>query len=168
MKFEECKIGDTIINTYNVIRFMLSEKHPKILQLTTKRGKRYVITSIYPKSKTIEIKEIGTGDIINLVLPVTFEIAPANFHKFSMSDALHGKPIARPQTSDYKLDFEVRREANELSAYYHGVKLATVRCHPDDAYDEEFGLHLLLRRACLKLKDEHTVVETVEELLQKP
>ena len=85
-----------------------------------------------------------------------------------MSDALHGKPITRPQTSDYKLDFEVRREANELSAYYHGVKLATVRCHPDDAYDEEFGLHLLLRRACLKLKDEHTVVETVEELLQKP
>lgn len=64
--------------------------------------------------------------------------------------------------------FEVRREKNELSAYYHGVKLATVRCHPDDTYDEEFGLHLLLRRACLKLKDEHTVVETVEELLQKP
>ena len=85
-----------------------------------------------------------------------------------MSDALHGKIITPPQTPDYKLDFEVRREKNELSAYYHGVKLATVRCHPDDAYDEEFGLHLLLRRACLKLKDEHTVVETVEELLQKP
>ena len=85
-----------------------------------------------------------------------------------MSDALHGKVITPPQTSDYKLDFEVRREENELSAYYHGVKLATVRCHPDDVYDEEFGLHLLLRRACLKLKDEHTVVETVEELLQKP
>ena len=82
-----------------------------------------------------------------------------------MSDALHGKPITRTQTPDYKLDFEVRREKNELSAYYHGVKLATVRCHPDDTYDEEFGLHLLLRRACLKLKDEHTVVETVEELL---
>ena len=59
------------------------------------------------------------------------------------------------------------REKNELSAYYHGVKLAAVHCHPDDTYDEEFGLHLLLRRACLKLKDEHTVVETVEELLQK-
>lgn len=88
--------------------------------------------------------------------------------KFSMSDAIHGKLITHPQTSDYKLDFEVRREKNELTAYYHGVKLATVRCHPDDAYDEEFGLHLLLRRACLKLKDEHTVAETVEELLQKP
>ena len=111
---------------------------------------------------------MDTGDTINLVLPVTFEIAPAYPNKFSMSDALHGKVITRPQTSDYKLDFEVRREGNELSAYYHGVKLATVRCHPDDTYDEEFGLHLLLRRACLKLKDEHTVVETVEELLQKP
>ena len=168
MKFEECKVGDTIINTYNVIRFMLSEKRPEVLQITVKRGKCYVITSIYPKSKTIEIREMDTGDTINLVLPVTFEIAPAYPNKFSMSDALHSKPITRPQTSDYKLDFEVCREGNELSAYYHGVKLATVRCHPDDTYDEEFGLHILLRRACLKLKDEHTVVETVEELLQKP
>lgn len=168
MKFEECKIGDTIINTYNVIRFMLSEKRPEVLQLTTKRGKCYIITSIHPRSKTIEIKKIDTGDIINLVLPVTFEISPTKSDKFSMSEALHGKPISRPQTPDYKLDFEVRREENELSVYYHGVKLSTVRCHPDDTYDEEFGLNLLLRRACLKLKGEHTVVETVEELLQKP
>lgn len=168
MKFEECKIGDTIINTYNVIRFMLSEKRPEVLQLTVKRGKCYVITSTHPKSKTIEIKEIDTGDIIDLVLPVTFEVNSVHSDKFSMSDALHGKPISRPQTTDYKLDFEVCREKNELAAYYHGIKLATVRCHPDDAYDEEFGLHLLLRRACLKLKDEHAVVETVEELLQKP
>ena len=168
MKFEECKVGDTIINTYNVIRFMLSEKRPEVLQIPVNRGQCYVIISIYPKSKTIEIREMDTGDTINLVLPVTFEIVPAYPNKFSMSDALHGKIITCPQTSDYKLDFEVRREKNELSAYYHGVKLATVRCHPDDTYDEEFGLHLLLRRACLKLKDEHTVVETVEELLKKP
>lgn len=167
MKFQECKVGDIIINTDNVIRFMLSEKRPEVLQITVKRGKCYVITFIYPKSKTIEIREMDTGDTIDLVLPATFEIAPAYPNKFSMSDALHSKPITRPQTPDYKLDFEVRREKNELSAYYHGVKLATVR-HPDDTYDEEFGLHLLLRRACLKLRDEHTVVETVEELLQKP
>ena len=51
MKFEECKVGDTIINTDNVIRFMLSEKRPEVLQITVKRGKCYVITSIYPKSK---------------------------------------------------------------------------------------------------------------------
>lgn len=162
MKFEECKIGDIVtpksdeIKTrsicVNVISYITSTKE-------------FIITGLNYGTKTVDITprspkaENGYG----FVDPA--RLNPAHSDKFSMSDALHGKPITRPQTSDYKLDFEVRHEANELSAYYHGVKLATVRCHPDDAYDEEFGLHLLLRRACLKLKDEHTVVETVEELL---
>lgn len=166
MKFEECKVGDTIINTYNVIQFMLSEKRPEVLQITVKRGKCYVITSIYPKSKTIEIREMDTGDTIDLVLPVTFEIAPAYPNKFSMSDALHGKPITCSQTPTEQLvDFKVISSPSQLSAYYKGKKIAVV---DHNNYDEEFELNLLLRRACLKLKGEHTVVKTVEELLQKP
>ena len=165
MKFKECKIGDIVTLKTNEVKTRNLCASGIISYLTF--TKEFIITGlnygktvdIIPRSSTIE-------NGYKFVDPSCLN--PANFHKFSMSDALHGQPITRPQTPDYKLDFEVRREKNELSAYYHGVKLATVRCHPDDTYDEEFGLHLLLRRACLKLKDEHTVVETVEELLQKP
>lgn len=163
MKFEECKIGDIVtpktnelrtLNPYGEIKFYLTA------------AKSFIITGLNYGTKTVDIKP--ADDKIKELLSVFVSPAclnPAQPDNFSMSEALHGKQITRPQTSDHKLNFEVRREANELAAYYHGVKLATVRCHPDDAYDEEFGLHLLLRRACLKLKDEHTVVETVEELL---
>ena len=163
MKFEECKIGDIVTPKTNEIK-ILNLCINKVSYTTFTN--EFVITGLNYGTKTVDIiprsPTIENG--YKFVDPSCLN--PANFHKFSMSDALHGKPITRPQTPDYKLDFEVRREGNELSAYYHGVKLATVRCHPDDTYDEEFGLHLLLRRACLKLKDEHAVVETVEELLE--
>lgn len=164
MKFEECKVGDIVTPKTNELRTLNPYGEVKIY-LTA--SKEFVITGLNYGTETIDIKPFNNEvkELLSVfVLPSCLDLARPD--KFSMSDALHGKPITRPQTSDYKLDFEVRREKNELSAYYHGVKLATVRCHPDDAYDEEFGLNLLLRRACLKLKDEHTVVETVEELLQ--
>lgn len=165
MKFEECKIGNIVTPKTNALKTLNPYGEIKIY-LTT--AKSFVITGLNYGTKTIDIKPMD--DKIKelqsvFVFPACLNPASA---KFSMSEALHGKVITRPQTADYKLDFEVRREENELSAYYHGVKLATVKCHPDDAYDEEFGLNLLLRRACQKLKDEHTVVETVEGILQKP
>ena len=167
MKFKECKIGDIVTPKTNEIKTRNPHLCSSAISYIT-LTKEFIITRLNYGTQTVDI--IPRGPIVEsgyeFVDPSCLNTA--NFHKFSMSDALHGKPITRTQTPDYKLDFEVRREKNELSAYYHGVKLATVRCHPDDAYDEEFGLHLLLRRACLKLKDEHTVVETVEELLQKP
>lgn len=166
MKFEECKIGDIVTPKTNEIK--TSNICRNVISYTTSINK-FVITGLNRGAKTVDIAptnyEAFKSDIVGYGGVDPSCLDP---DKFSMSDALHGKPITRPQTPDYKLDFEVRRETSELSAYYHGIKLATVRCHPDDAYDEEFGLHLLLRRACLKLKDEHTVVETVEELLQKP
>lgn len=167
MKFEECKIGDIVTPKSDEIKTQSSYLCSSAIYYITGTNE-FIITGNNRITKTVDIAprspkaENGYGFVDPSCLN------PVNSDKFSMSEALHGKVITRPQTSDYKLDFEVRREANELSAYYHGVKLATVRCHPDDAYDEEFGLHLLLRRACLKLKDEHTVVETVEEFLQKP
>lgn len=162
MKFKECKIGDIVTPKTNEIKTRsLCASGISYITLT----KEFIITELNYGTQTVDI--IPRGPIVKsgygFVDPSCLNLA--NSDKFSMSGALHGKIITHPQTPDYKLDFEVRREKNELSAYYHGVKLATVRCHPDDAYDEEFGLHLLLRRACLKLKDEHTVVETVEELL---
>lgn len=166
MKFEECKIDDIVTlksGVVETITFKNKTEH------WTPRAKKFRIIRLNYIAKTVMIRAINLSIrdcCYDFVDPAC--LTPAHSDKFSTSKALHGKPITRPQTSDYKLDFEVRREVNELSAYYHGVKLATVRCHPNDAYDEEFGLNLLLRRACLKLKDEHTVVETVEELLQKP
>lgn len=164
MKFEECKVGDIVTPKLNEIKThnpYLCSSAISYITLT----KEFIIIGLNYGTKTVNITPRSPEGAIeyNFVDPSCLN--PANSDKFSMSDALHGKIITRPQTPDYKLDFEVRREGNELSAYYHGVKLVTVRCHPDDTYDEEFGLHLLLRRACLKLKDEHTVVETVEELL---
>lgn len=165
MKFKECKIGDIVTPKTNEIK-ALNLCINKISYTTF--TKEFIIAGLNYGTKTVDIiprsPTIENG--YKFVDPSCLN--PANFHIFSMSDELYGKPITHPKMPDYKLDFEVRREGNELSAYYHGVKLATVHCHPDDVYDEEFGLHLLLRRACLKLKDEHTVVETVEELLQKP
>lgn len=164
MKFKECKIGDIVTPKTDKIKIR------DICNDVTYHfasAKTFIIDGISRSIKTVDIIPTDTKITTGYCWVDPSCLSPANSDKFSMSDALHGKVITRPQTSDYKLDFEVRREANELSDYYHGIKLATVRCHPDDAYDEEFGLHLLLRRACLKLKDEHTVVETVEELLQK-
>lgn len=167
MKFEKCKVGDIVTPKTNEIKThnpYLCSSAISYITLT----KEFIITGLNYGTQTVDItpRNFNADREYGFVVPSCLN--PANSDKFSISDALHGKPITRPQTPDYKLDFEVRRDKNELSAYYHGVKLATVRCHPDDAYDEEFGLHLLLRRACLKLKDEHTVVETVEELLGKP
>lgn len=166
MKFEECKIGDIVTPRTNEVktRNLCASEIISYLTFT----KEFIITGLNYGTQTVDItpRNFNADREYGFVIPSCLN--PANSDKFSMSDALHGKIITPPQTPDYKLDFEVRREANELSAYYHGVKLATVHCHPDDTYDEEFGLHLLLRRACLKLKDKHTVVETVEELLQKP
>lgn len=165
MKFKECKVGDIVTPKTNEIKTRnLCPSVISCLILT----KEFIITELNYGTQTVDIIPRGPTIEIGYSFVDPSCLTRINSDKFSMSDALHGKPITRPQTPDYKLDFEVRREENELSAYYHGVKLATVRCHPDDTYDEEFGLHLLLRRACLKLKDEHTVVETVEELLQKP
>lgn len=164
MKFEECKIGDIVTPKTDKIKTYCFRGVNYHVTWT----KEFIITELNRATKTVDITSTGSKDDAGYLFVYPSCLNPANFHKFSMSDALHSKPITRPQTPDYKLDFEVRRKGNELSAYYHGIKLATVRCHPDDTYDEEFGLHLLLRRACLKLKNEHTVVETVEEFLQKP
>ena len=167
MKFEECKVGDIVTPKSNVIKTHNPHLCSSAISYIT-LTKEFIITGLNYGAKTVNITPRSPEGAIEYRFVDPSCLGSANSDKFSMSEALHGKPIPRPQTPDYKLDFEVRREKNELSAYYHGVKLATVRCHPDDTYDEEFGLHLLLRRACLKLKGEHTVVETVEELLRKP
>lgn len=164
MKFEECKIGDIVTAKSNEIKTHSPYCSSEISYTTL--TKEFIIIRLNYGTKTVDITPRSPECTTEHGFVDPSCLNPVTSDKFSMSDALHGKIITPPQTPDYKLDFEVRREANELSAYYHGIKLATVRCHPDDAYDEEFGLHLLLRRACLKLKDEHTVVETVEELLE--
>ena len=164
MKFEKCKVGDIVTVKSNKI------KTRDLCDVATHTAltNEFIITGLSRYTKTVDITPTNPKADTEYIWVDPSCLSPAHSNKFSMSDIPHSEPITCSQTPDYKLDFEVRREKNELSAYYHGVKLATVRCHPDDTYDEEFGLHLLLRRACLKLKDEHTVVETVEELLQKP
>lgn len=169
MKFEECKIAIEVKPKSGVIETIsATDKNNH----WTPRTKNFFIARLNHLTKTVMIKTtdplIPEGyDFVDpsCLISSTKIMKTAKFDLKYLKQDTFGDKIWKP---DDKLDFEIQKEKNELSAYYHGIKIATAKCHPDDAYDEEFGLHLLLRRACLKLKDEHTVVETVEELIQKP
>lgn len=169
MKFEECKIDDEVTLKTNAVE-TVNYCGNTTSYITS--VKKFVITGLNYGTKTVRID--STDPLIiecyDFVYPSCL-MSPIKIMRTAKFDLKYLKQESfrdKIWSPDDKLDFEIRKEKNELAAYYYGTKLATVRCHPDDAYDEEFGLHLLLRRACLKLKDEHTVVETVEELLQKP
>lgn len=53
---------------------------------------------------------------------------------------------------------KVYRSANGYYVEYNGQIVAGSRCHPNDNFNEEFGLNLALRRFCKTLND-RTVVE---------
>lgn len=178
MKFEECKIGDIVtpksdeIETCNyfgnITSYIASTKKFMITGLNYGTQTVDITPIISLSTETASVTRAGfefvSPSCLILSCLTTIEtMLNAKFDLKYLDQNSFKDKICMP---DNNLDFEVHREANELTAYYHGVKLATVKCHPNDVYDEEFGLHLLLRRACLKLKDEHTVVETVEEFLQ--
>lgn len=166
MKFEECRIGDEVTLETNAVKTV--NYCGNITSYITS-VKKFVITGLNYGTKTVHISPTDPSviqgyDFVDpsCLISSTKIMKTAKFDlKYLKQDTFRDK-IWSP---DDKLDFEIRKEKNELTAYYHGTKIATARCHPDDAYDEEFGLNLLLRRVCQKLKDSHTVVETVEELL---
>ncbi len=177
MKFEDCKIGDIVTLKSDEIKTCDCCGNTTSYITSTKK---FIITGLNYGTQTVDVTQIislvtetasvsRTGFkfvfpscLIPSCLTTTEIMLNAKFDLKYLEQNPFKDKIWKP---DNKLDFEVRREKNKLSVYYHGVKLATVKCHPDDAYDEEFGLNLLLRRVCLKLKDEHTVVEKVEEFL---
>lgn len=53
---------------------------------------------------------------------------------------------------------KVYRGTNGYYVVYNGQTVASSRCHPNDKFNEEFGLNLALRRFCKTLNDK-TVVE---------
>ena len=160
MKFEECKIGDIVTPETNKIKTRDICDVATHLALTNE----FIITGLSRYTKTVDITPTNPKVDTDYFFVDPACLTPAHSDKFSMSDALHSKPITRSQTpTEQSVDFKVISSPSQLSAYYKGKKIAVV---DHNNYDEEFGLHLLLRRACLKLKDEHTVVETVEELLE--
>ena len=166
MKFEECKIGDEVTLETDAVKTV--NYCGNITSYITS-VKKFVIIGLNYGTKTVHINPtdsliIDGYDFVDpsCLMSPTKIMRTAKFDlKYLKQESFRGK-IWKP---DDKLDFEIRKEKNELAAYYYGTKIATVRCHPDDAYDEEFGLNLLLRRVCQKLKNSHIVVETVEELL---
>ena len=164
MKFKECKIGDIVTLKSNEIKTR-NLCHSVISYLTL--TKEFIITGLNYGTKTVDIAPISPSKVENgygFVDPSC--LSPVNFHEFPISDIPNSEPITHPQTPiEQSVDFKIVSSPSQLSAYYKGKKIAVV---DHNNYDEEFELNLLLRRACLKLKDEHTVVETVEELLQKP
>ena len=164
MKFEECKIGDLVTPETNEIK--TSNPHlcsSSISYITL--IKEFMITGLNHITKTVDIVPINsktTGALIafgyDFVDPSCLN--RADFHKIPMPDTFQDE-----EAIEQPVDFKVISSPSQLSAYYKGKKIAVV---DHNNYDEEFELNLLLRRACLKLKDEHTIVKTVEELLQKP
>ena len=156
MKFEECKIGDIVTPKANKI------KTRDLCDVATHTAltNEFIITGLSRYTKTVDITPTNPKADTGYLFVDPSCLSPAHSYKFSMSDIPHSEPII-----EQPVDFKVISSPSQLSAYYKGKKIAVV---DHNNYDEEFELNLLLRRACLKLKDEHTVVETVEELLQKP
>lgn len=158
MKFEECKVGDLVTPETNEIKTSNPRLCSNSISYTTSI-KEFMITGLNYVAKTVDITPINSEIIgahgYDFVDPSCLN--RANFHKIPMPATLQDE-----EAVEQPIDFKVVSSPSQLSAYYKGKKIAVV---DHNNYDEEFGLHLLLRRACLKLKDEHTVVETVEELL---
>lgn len=145
MKFKDCKIGMVVVPSAGS-------------QLLSEDG-----NAIYnPNFRTLKISRLNYTNHTITVRELETDFEMKNINPIYVNEK--GKPTF---LFGAKLDFEIHTNGNELAAYYHGIKIATAKCRPDDAYDEEFGLNLLLRRVCQKLKDSHTVVETVEELLKE-
>lgn len=163
MKFEECKIGDLVKTNSNEIKIITSMG----LKTYTPERTHFKIVALNYDTRTVNVRT-RTLDVfsdvlyeIDFVYPSCLDLS--NPDESSMSDALHSEQISCPQMpTEQSVDFKIVSSPNQLSAYYKGKKIATV---DHNNYDEEFELNLLLRRACLKLKDEHTIVKTVEELL---
>ena len=162
MKFEDCKVGDIVTPEANKIKTRDFCDVATHLALTNE----FIITGLSRYTKTVDITPTNPKADTGYTFVDPSCLNPAHSDKFSMPDIPHSEPIICSQTPTEQLvDFKVISSPSQLSAYYKGEKIAVV---DHNNYDEEFELNLLLRRACLKLKNEHTVVETVEELLQKP
>ena len=165
MKFEECKIGDIVTPKTNEIKTHNPYPCSSAISYIT-LTKEFIITGLNYGTQTVNItpRNFNADREYGFVDPSCLN--PVNSDKFSMSDIPHREPITCSQTPiEQPVDFKVISSPSQLSAYYKGKKIAVV---DHNNYDDEFELNLLLRRACLKLKGEHTVVTTVEDLLQKP
>ena len=164
MKFEECKVGDIVTPEANKIKTRNPYLCSSLISYTTSINE-FMITGLNCIAKTVDIAPINskttgalTGFRYEFVDPSCLN--RADFHKIPMPATLQDE-----EAIEQPVDFKVISSPSQLSAYYKGRKIAVV---DHNNYDEEFELNLLLRRACLKLKAEHTIVKTVEELLQKP
>lgn len=156
MKFEECKVGDIVTPEANKIKTRDFCDVATHLALTNE----FIITGLSRYTKTVDITPTNPKADTGYFFVDPSCLSPAHSDKFSMSDIPHSEP-----PTEQLVDFKVISSPSQLSAYYKGKKIAVV---DHNNYDEEFELNLLLRRACLKLKGEHTVITTVEDLLQKP
>lgn len=160
MEFEECKIGDIVTPKTNKI------KTRDLCDVATHTAltNEFIITGLSRYTKTVDITPTNPKADTGYIWVDPACLNPANSDKFSISDRPHSEQITCPQTpTEQSVDFKVVSSPSQLSAYYKGRKIAVV---DHNNYDEEFELNLLLRRTCLKLKDKHTVIETVEELLE--
>lgn len=162
MKFKKCKIGDIVTPKTNEIKTHNPYFYSSALSYTT-WTKEFIIIGLNYGTKTVDITPRSPEGAIEYVFVDPSCLNPVNLHEFPISDMPNSEPITSPQTPiEQSVDFKVVSSSSQLSAYYKGKKIAVV---DHNNYDEEFELNLLLRRACLKLKDEHTMVKTVEELL---
>lgn len=158
MKFEICYPGAVVFFKNNEVT---RDKYANFLM------KKLFITKIHPDSETVDVATIDV--IIGERNPeykfVDPELLTELYNQTEISeyiDSFTNQPTEQP--TEQAIDFKIISSSSQLSVYYKGKKIAVV---DHNNYDEEFELNLLLRRACQKLNDKHTVVKTVEELLQK-
>lgn len=154
MKFEECKVGDLVTPKTDVIETNSARGKNNHW---VPRTKKFFIITLNHITKTVMIK---TTDPL---IPESYDfVEPSCLNRTDFYKAPMSATLQDEEAIEQPIDFKVVSSPSQLSAYYKGKKIAVV---DHNNYDEEFELNLLLRRACLKLKDEHAIVKTVEELL---
>ena len=146
MKFEDCKIGQTV----------KANNGGKDLYVYTSIERHYKgkIINIDEEREMIAVEHISSNQRIGINNEYGFWVEPEHFDL--MFNSCADKQIE---------NFKCYREDNKIIVTYKDKVLATAKCNPKDEFDEEFGIALALTRALKKMKTtrETVITESVED-----
>ena len=150
MKFEDCKIGQTV---------KANECSRGVYVYTgiecNYKGK---IIGINKKDKMIAVEYVG-GEYVRTADKYGYWVSPKHFDLLGYFGNL-----------EEIYSFKCYRADTKIIVTYKGKKLATAKCNPSDKFDEEFGLALALGRALrnkeFKTKKEIVITESIFDYIK--
>ena len=146
MKFEDCKIGQTV---------MANESSRDLYVYTCiEKGYKGKIINIDKDYHMIAVKDHNSTERIGAKGEYGFWIEPE-----------HVDLMFNSCTAEQIENFKCCRDGNKIIITYKDELLATAKCNPNDEFDEEFGIALALTRALKKMKTTRKIVitESVED-----